>query len=90
MKKVRCGIVGLGQIGPMHCESVSQIENAQLVCVCDLDEEKAKKYAQMYHCDYTLSFDELIARTTSTSSTCACPAACTPNLAARPPRPAKT
>lgn len=62
MKKVRCGIVGLGQIGPMHCESVSQIENAQLVCVCDLDEEKAKKYAQMYHCDYTLSFDELIAR----------------------------
>ena len=62
MKKVRCGIVGLGQIGPMHCESVSQIENAQLVCVCDLDEEKAKKYAQMYRCDYTLSFDELIAR----------------------------
>ena len=62
MKKVRCGIVGLGQIGPMHCESVSQIENAQLVCVCDLDEEKAQKYAQMYRCDYTLSFDELIAR----------------------------
>ena len=62
MKKVRCGIVGLGQIGPMHCESVSQIENAQLVCVCDLVEEKAKKYAQMYRCDYTLSFDELIAR----------------------------
>lgn len=62
MKKVRCGIVGLGQIGPLHCESVSLIENAQLVCVCDLSEEKAKKYAQKYACDYTLSFDELIAR----------------------------
>lgn len=62
MKKVRCGIVGLGAIGPMHAESVASIPNAQLVCVCDLVEEKAKTIAEKYGCAYTLSFEELIAR----------------------------
>ncbi len=62
MKKIRCGIVGLGQIGPLHCEAVSLVENAELACVCDLVESKAKEYAEKYNCDYTLSFDEMIAR----------------------------
>lgn len=60
--KIRCAVVGLGAIGPMHCESINEIPNAQLVVVCDLIEEKAKAMAEKYGCDYTLSFDEMIRR----------------------------
>lgn len=63
MEKVRCAIVGLGQIGPLHAESISLIQNAELTWVCDIVEEKARKIAEQYGCKYTLFFDELIQKT---------------------------
>ncbi|MDR3085309.1 MAG: Gfo/Idh/MocA family oxidoreductase [Christensenellaceae bacterium] len=62
MKKVRCGVVGLGQIGPLHLDAITKVEQTELIAVCDLDEEKAKSYAERYGCAYTTSFEELIAR----------------------------
>jgi len=45
--KVRIGIIGLGNMGSNHVGSVGRIENAQLTAVCDIDREKARKFAKL-------------------------------------------
>ena len=45
MKKVRIGIIGLGNMGSEHVKFVSHIEKAELAAVCDLVREKADKFA---------------------------------------------
>ncbi len=44
MKKVRFGIVGIGNMGSSHAKNLydGKIENAQLISVCDIDEIKRK------------------------------------------------
>lgn len=44
MEKVRFGIVGIGNMGSSHAKNLydGKIENAQLVSVCDTDENKRK------------------------------------------------
>ncbi len=39
-KKVRIGVIGTGNMGSAHCQSVCTTENAELTAVCDIDEKK--------------------------------------------------
>ncbi len=48
---INFGVIGCGVIGPYHARALEQIEGAQLVAVCDIDIEKAKKYAETFHVD---------------------------------------
>ena len=41
-KKVRFGIIGCGVIAPCHADAIVGNERAELVAVCDIEEEKAK------------------------------------------------
>jgi UDP-N-acetyl-2-amino-2-deoxyglucuronate dehydrogenase len=57
MSKLKWGIVGCGVIAPWHADSVMASEYADLVAVCDVDEEKGKAFADQYggvplHTDY--------------------------------------
>ncbi|MCK5329024.1 MAG: Gfo/Idh/MocA family oxidoreductase, partial [Candidatus Latescibacteria bacterium] len=61
--KLGYGIVGCGVIGPWHAESVKRCADAELVAVCDIDEEKGLAFAEKFggvafHKDYK----ELVAR----------------------------
>ena len=61
--KLGYGIVGCGVIGPWHAESVQRCADAELVAVCDIDEEKGRAFAEKFggvafHKDYR----ELVAR----------------------------
>lgn len=47
--KVKIGVVGLGNMGSSHLKYLTQLEDAQLVGVCDIVKEKADKFAEMYH-----------------------------------------
>ena len=42
--KTRFGIIGFGAIGPRHKEKIDQIEDAELVAICDSDAEQLKKH----------------------------------------------
>ena len=46
MKKIKFALVGCGRISGKHIEAISEIENASLVAVCDIDIQKAKKAAE--------------------------------------------
>lgn len=60
MKKTRVGIVGCGNIFPMHAISIKMNPNLELVCVCDNKIERAIKAASKYECDYYTDYQTMI------------------------------
>ncbi|QNB47017.1 gfo/Idh/MocA family oxidoreductase [Thermanaerosceptrum fracticalcis] len=48
MKPVKFAIVGCGRIAPKHAEAIINLEDAQLVAVCDKNKEKADRFAEKY------------------------------------------
>ena len=63
MAKVNVGVVGVGYLGSLHARVYSQLKNANLVCVCDIDKKRAKKVAKKrrvwYLPDYHTLFDKV-------------------------------
>ena len=45
---VRIGVVGAGIWGTMHVRAYAQNPLVQLVGICDLDEERARRVAEKY------------------------------------------
>ncbi len=37
--KVKLGIIGLGNMGSLHCRWVAEIEDISLAAICDIDKE---------------------------------------------------
>ena len=63
MNKVRIGSVGLGRLGLAHAENIAgRMQNAELVALCDIDQEKLSETADRLGVAmrYT-SFEEMIA-----------------------------
>lgn len=64
MKKVRIGIIGTGGISAKHINELLNCENAEIVALCDIDEEALRKKAEKAlvpaHKCYT-DYTELIA-----------------------------
>ncbi|HIE18195.1 TPA: hypothetical protein EYP75_00560, partial [Candidatus Bathyarchaeota archaeon] len=54
---VRFGILGLG-VGAGRARLVSKTEDAELMCVCDLQEEKARQIADELNCEWTTRYDK--------------------------------
>ncbi|MFN4227708.1 MAG: Gfo/Idh/MocA family protein [Candidatus Ratteibacteria bacterium] len=48
-KKVKIGIIGVGQIGKKHIERYKTIQDVEIVAVCDINEEEAKKVCEIYN-----------------------------------------
>lgn len=62
-KKVRFGIIGCGVIGPAHAESIKKLDNAELVAVCDIIEDRAKKMAEKFGVkNYYINYHDLLNR----------------------------
>ena len=63
MAKVNIGVVGVGYLGSLHARVYSQLKNANLICVCDIDKKRAKKIAKkrrVWHFpDYHTLFDKV-------------------------------
>jgi len=58
---VRFGILGLGR-GRRCADQVAAAEGARLVCLCDLQEEKAQAMADQHGCDWTSDFEAMLGR----------------------------
>ncbi len=59
-EKIRFGIVGTGVISAFHIKALQQIEEVELVTICDIVEEKAKQYGDKYNLDWTTNYDKMI------------------------------
>lgn len=62
MKQLRVGIIGCGNVFPMHAASVVAREDAELVAVCDVKQDRADQKAELYQCrayyDYLEMFEQ--------------------------------
>ncbi|MGG4345392.1 Gfo/Idh/MocA family protein [Paenibacillus lautus] len=62
MKSINVGVIGTGSISAMHLQSYQKHANANLLAVCDLNEERAQRAAEQYGATkvYT-DYNELLA-----------------------------
>lgn len=62
MSKLRVGIIGAGSISEMHFEGYAKNEQAEIVAVCDLNEERAREKADKYGAKLVYTdYNELLA-----------------------------
>ena len=59
---VKFGILGLGEVAAKRARLIPKAEGAKLVCVCDLQEDKAKQVAEEFNCEWTADYDEMLGR----------------------------
>lgn len=49
MKKVKVAIIGTGSISTLHMMGYKNLENVEVVAVCDINKERVEKYAEKYN-----------------------------------------
>jgi len=59
--KLKAAVVGVGLVGTGHATSYYNSEDTELICVCDLLEERAKEVAARLNCSYTLDYRDIAA-----------------------------
>lgn len=62
MTKVGFGVVGCGVIGAFHADALQRIPEARLVALCDSRSGRARGLAERLGCDWTDSYEALLAR----------------------------
>ena len=61
MERQRVGVIGLGPIGNRHADSYRETDGAELVCVCDIDRERADAAAARLGVPAFYSVPEMLA-----------------------------
>ncbi|MBN2310810.1 MAG: Gfo/Idh/MocA family oxidoreductase [Candidatus Hydrogenedentes bacterium] len=62
MTEVGFGIIGCGNIGPIHAMAIAEVDQARLVAVSDVVEENARKLAGKYGATPYGNYEEMLAR----------------------------
>jgi predicted dehydrogenase len=61
--KIRVGIIGTGIIGKAHLDQYAEIEGAEVVALCDINEQEARRVADKYGVAHVYTdYKELLAR----------------------------
>lgn len=58
-KMLKIAIVGTGIIANNHIQALSHLSDCELVAVCDINEEKAKKYSEQCGVPYFLDYKDI-------------------------------
>jgi predicted dehydrogenase len=57
---VKVGVIGVGYLGQHHARIYSEIEEAELVAVSDIDRDKAAAFAEKYQCEASSDYREIL------------------------------
>ena len=60
MEKLKSAVIGLGRISVMHLNAIMRSPDAELVAVCDIDEEKLNTAVQKYGVNGYLDYEEML------------------------------
>lgn len=58
-KKIKCGVAGVGYLGKNHARIYTDLENAELVGIYELDDARAEEACELYKCKRFSSLEEL-------------------------------
>ena len=59
-KKIKAAVVGVHGFGKFHAEEFAKNELAELVAVCDINEEYARECGEKYAVKYVTNFDDIL------------------------------
>jgi predicted dehydrogenase len=59
---LKAAVIGVGSLGRHHARIYSEVEGAELVAVCDIDEARAREYAAEYGCEAVTDYRDLLGR----------------------------
>jgi len=59
MRKIKMGLIGLGNMGSSHAKDLYDMDTVELVGVCDLVEEKANRFADQYKTKAYYTYQDL-------------------------------
>lgn len=59
-KTIGFGIIGCGNIGVIHADSIKKIDDARLIAVCDSDLKRAKNIGEKYQIEYFQDYKKLL------------------------------
>ena len=62
MEKIRTAIVGAGKMGQIHAKVLSKLPQSKLVAIVDVQQDKAKKLAKEFKCEFFTDPKELIGK----------------------------
>ncbi len=62
MGKVNFGVIGLKGIGQAHLRAISDVENAELVAVADINEEVGISVAEKYNVEWYRNYEDMLER----------------------------
>lgn len=60
MEKLKCAVIGLGRISVMHLNAIMRSPDAELVAVCDIDEEKLNTAVQKFGVNGYSDYEEML------------------------------
>lgn len=61
--KIRIGVIGTGIIGKAHLDQYADIEGAEVVALCDINEQEARRVADKYGVAHVYTdYKDLLAR----------------------------
>lgn len=67
MKKLKIAVIGVGHLGRSHARIYSQLNNSQLIGVCDINKKLAGKIAKLNNTKAYYDFHELLDKTDAVS-----------------------
>ena len=59
MDKINAAVIGAGSMGKNHARVYSDIENVNLVAICDINEESSKDLAANFNANYYKDYKEM-------------------------------
>ena len=67
MHRIKVGVIGVGHLGEHHTRIYSELPQAELVGIYDIDSEKAKAKAEKYKTEYFGELDQLLQKVEAVS-----------------------
>lgn len=61
-KALGFALVGLGMVGPAHAKALSEMDEAVLRVVCDMDEGRARAAGERFGCEWSTDLAEILKR----------------------------
>jgi predicted dehydrogenase len=59
---IKIAVIGAGTMGTYHLRDIDELETTELVAVCDIDQAKVDKYAQMYNVPAFIDHKSMLAQ----------------------------
>ena len=59
---VKVGVIGVGYLGQHHARIYSEVEEAELVAVTDIDRDKAAAFAEKHRCEASSDYREILSK----------------------------